>query len=511
MSPSQGRFVLIATILASSMAFIDGSALGVVMPTLQMDLNASGSDLIWINNSYLLMLASLILIGGALGDQYGRNRIFGIGIILFTVASLACGFAPNAALLIIARAVQGIGGALMVPGSLAIITANFPPETRGGAIGIWSSASTITTLGGPILGGLLADAGLWRLVFFINLPLAVISLWALRRVPETRREGMSRQIDFAGAACITLGLAGLTYGLVTLGEQGVQTGLTDPLIIVSLLIGVVALVAVVWVESRTAHPMVTLSLFNSRDFSGANLMTAFLYGALSGGLFFLPLLLNQVQGYTSSEVSFAMLPFPIILGVMSPWVGRWSARIGPRLPLTLGPSLVGLGFLALSAPFLTNGMAEYFSTYFIGIVLMGVGMGVTVAPLVATVMNAVPESSAGVASGVNNAVTRSAQALCTALFGALALTWFAGNLSAALAPLDLPDNAKTVLIADAGDLVEAEIPPTLTQAQTESATLAIRTGFILTFRTIMHIAAVLCFISAGLSAGVLRAKAPKPA
>lgn len=506
MSLSQGRYVLIATILASSMAFIDGAALGVVMPILQIDLGASGSQLIWINNSYLLMLASLILIGGALGDQYGRNRIFGMGIVLFSAASLLCGLAPDANVLIVARAIQGIGGALMVPGSLAIITANFPPDSRGAAIGVWSSASTITTLGGPILGGFLADSGLWRMVFFINLPLAVISLWALRRVPETRSEGASRQIDFMGAGCITVGLAGLTYGLVTLGEQGLIAGLQDGMVILALLVGVLGLGAFVWVEAKTAHPMVNLKLFKSRDFSGANLMTAFLYGALSGGLFFLPLNLIQTQGYSSSEVSFAMLPFPIILGVMSPWVGRWSVKTGARLPLTLGPSLVGLGFLALSFPFLTAGFSEYFSSYFIGMVLMGVGMGVTVAPLVATVMNAVPESSAGVASGVNNAVTRSAQALCTALFGALALTWFAGSLSDTLRPLELPDTAKSAIVADAGDLAEAAIPVNLSQAQTQAATLAIQTGFVTTFQTLLRVAAVLCFISAGLSAAVLNGR-----
>lgn len=504
MSSSQGRYVLLATILASSMAFIDGSALGVVLPTLQTDLGASGSQLIWINNSYLLMLASLILIGGSLGDQYGRNRIFSIGIVLFTAASLVCGIAPDAGILILARAIQGIGGALMVPGSLAIITANFPPASRGQAIGIWSAASTITTLGGPILGGLLADAGLWRLVFFINLPLAIISLWALRRVPETRSEGASRQIDFPGAICISVGLAGLTYGLITLGELGIQAGLRDGVVIASLVMGVLGLAAFVWVEASSAHPMVNLALFKSRDFSGANLMTAFLYGALSGGLFFLPLNLIQAQGYSGGEASLAMLPFPIIVGILSPWAGRWSARIGPRLPLTLGPALVGAGFIVLSLPFLTNGAGDYFISYFPAIVLMGLGMGVTVAPLVATVMNAAPEAYAGVASGVNNAVTRSAQALCTALFGALALTLFAGGLTDALRPLSLPESAKAALIADAGDLADAEIPAGLSEAQAESATQAVRAGFVEAFQALMQGAAVLCFISAGMSAVVLR-------
>ncbi len=506
MSPSQGRFVLISTILASSMAFIDGSALNVVLPTLQTDLGASGSQLVWILNGYILMLASFILIGGSLGDQYGRNKVFGTGIILFTAASLICGIAPDANLLILARAIQGIGGALMVPGSLAIITANFPPDSRGQAIGIWSAASTITTLGGPILGGLLADAGLWRLVFFINLPLAMVALWALGRVPETRSEGASRHIDIPGAACITIGLAGLTYGLITLGELGIQAGLQDGVVVASLIIGVLALAAFVWIEATTAHPMVNLTLFKSRDFSGANLMTAFLYGALTGGLTFLPLNLIQVQNYSSSEASLVMLPFPIILGILSPWAGRWSVRIGPRIPLTLGPSLVGAGFFALSLPGLTNGVGDYFTSYFPGIVLMGLGMGVTVAPLVATVMNAVSEAYAGVASGVNNAVTRSAQALCTALFGALALALFAGGLTDALRPLELPDDAKAALIANAGDLAGAEIPAGLSGEQAEAAALAVREGFVDAFQSLMLGAAVMCFISAGLSAVVLQGR-----
>lgn len=510
MNPSHGRNVLVATILASSMAFIDGSALNVVLPTLQSDLGASGSQLVWILNGYLLFLASFILIGGSLGDQYGRNRIFGAGIILFTVASVLCGLAPDPNLLIAARALQGLGGALMVPGSLAIISANFPPETRGQAIGIWSAASTITTLGGPILGGLLAEGGLWRLVFFINVPLAVIALLALQSVPETRSAGASRSIDFPGAACITVGLAGLTYGLVTLGEQGVQAASQDGLVIGSLIVGVLALVAFVWVESRSAHPMVNLNLFRSRDFSGANLMTAFLYGALTGGLLFLPLNLIQAQGYQPTEASIALLPFAILLAVMSPWAGRWGARVGPRIPLTLGPVIVGLGFVALALPGLTDPNAEfvtsYVTNYLPGILLMGVGMGITVAPLVSTVMNAVPDNAAGVASGVNNAVTRSAQALCTAVFGALALVIFGGALTDNLAQSTLPEPAVSAMVADAGDLADTAIPAGLTEEQAAAADLAVKVSFVATFRVLMACAAALCFLSAVMSAVVLRGR-----
>jgi EmrB/QacA subfamily drug resistance transporter len=499
-----GRYVLIATIVASSMAFIDGSALNVLLSTLQISLNASGADLVWILNAYLLTLASLILIGGALGDQYGRNKIFGAGIVLFTAASLACGLAPDAGFLIIARAVQGIGGALMVPGSLSIISANFPAETRGQAIGLWSSFSTMTTLGGPIIGGLLADANQWRPIFFVNLPLAAIALWALQKVPETRSDAPPHRIDFAGAALVTVGLAGLTYGLIAMGERGLQEGLRDSGVIAALAFGVLALIAFVIVESRIAHPMVDLRLFRSRDFTGANLMTAFLYGALTGGLLFLPLNLIQVQGYTGSGTSLAMLPFPILLALLSPYAGRWSAQHGPRLPLTVGPALVGAGFFAISLPGLTAGPSDYWTTFFPGILLMGLGMGITVAPLVSTVMNAVPSRSSGVASGINNAVTRSAQALVTALFGGLALILFSGALHTSLAHTDLPADSVAAIESGARDLAETAIPETLTPEQSDAAERAVDQSFTAMFQTILRLAAALCVISAALSAVILK-------
>ncbi|MFN8450250.1 MAG: DHA2 family efflux MFS transporter permease subunit [Anaerolineae bacterium] len=373
-----GGAVLLATILASSMAFIDSSALDVAVPALQADLGLNGSQLLWVVNAYLLLLSALILVGGALGDRYGRKRIFMIGIVLFSGASMACGLAQDANFLILARAVQGVGGALMVPGSLAIISAYFPDERRGTAIGTWSTFSTLTTLGGPIIGGWLAGHGLWRLVFFINLPLAAIALYTLiTRVPESRDEHAPDRLDFVGAALATLGLAGLTYGFL----QAPDFGLSDPRVLGALVVGVIALAAFVFVESRSDHPMMPLRLFRSRTFSGTNLLTLFLYAALRVAPFFLILNLIQVQGYPPEIAGFTFVPFTILLTLMSRWAGGLIDRVGARLPLIVGPAIAALGFGLMTLPGLTAGPDAYWTTFFPAVVVLGVGMGITVAPL----------------------------------------------------------------------------------------------------------------------------------
>src|SRR5215218_7753621 len=311
-SPAQGRWVLLATILASSMAFIDSTALNVALPVLQADLHATGAELLWIVNGYLLMLAALIVVGGALGDELGRKRVFAVGIIIFALGSLACGLAPTTGMLIAARIVQGVGGALMIPGSLAIISATFGPA-RGQAIGTWSAATTIVTVIGPVLGGILADAGLWRGVFLINLPLAVVALVVLaRHVPESRNPAGRDSLDYPGATLLALGLAGLTYGFIS----APGAGFGDPSVVGTLIGGVAALVVFVIVEARRRHPMVPLGLFRSRTFSGANLLTLFLYGALSVFGFFLSLNLVQAQGYSPAQAGLAFLPFALLLSLL---------------------------------------------------------------------------------------------------------------------------------------------------------------------------------------------------
>jgi EmrB/QacA subfamily drug resistance transporter len=489
---STGFWILFSTILASSMAFIDGSALNVALNALQKDLQATGGELIWIINAYLLFLASLILIGGALGDQFGRVRIFRAGIIVFALSSLACGLAPNTLLLIIARTVQGTGAALMVPGSLAIISALFEDRERGRAIGIWSAASTITTVAGPFIGGLAVNNLSWRYIFFINLPLAVLALYGLRHVPENINESGSRRIDLVGAFLVTIGLAGLTYGLVTIGERG-----ADTTAVLALLIGVVALIVFVLVEARIEHPMVDFRLFRSRAFTGANVMTAFLYGALGGALLFLPLNLTQIQGYDAATTG-------LTLALLSPWAGTVLDRYGARLPLTVGPSIVGLGFVLLALNGITAGPVDYWLTYFPAVLVMGIGMGVTVAPLTTTVMGSVSSSQAGIASGINNAVARSAQVMMTATMGAIALAVFGIALSGRLTDIEMPAEANRMILMGASSLGNTPVPDDLPLETQTAVVEQIRFAFIDMFRLVMGIAALMAWASAALAAFIVR-------
>jgi EmrB/QacA subfamily drug resistance transporter len=498
------------------MAFIDGTALNVALPALQKELHADGAQLLWIVNAYLLTLASLILLGGSLGDHYGRKRVFTLGIVIFALASLACGLAPTIGFLLFMRVIQGIGGALMVPGSLAIITAVFREERRGQAIGLWSSFSTLTTLAGPAIGGVLAGAGLWRFVFFINLPLAVAALFALTRVPETRDEEAPHQLDIPGVALVAVGLGLLTFGAIQLGATTHSASQTTGAS-VAILAGIAALIAFVFVEWRSAHPMVRLDLFRSRVFTGTNVMCVFLYGALSGAGFFLPLNLIQIQGYSATVAGFTLLPSAIILAILSPIMGRLVDRIGPRIPLTVGPAIVALGFLVLAMPGVTAGPSSYWYTFFPGSVLLGIGMGVTVAPLTTAVMGSVATSHAGVASGVNNAVTRAAQVLGLAILGAIALFAFTGALESYANDLPLNAQQRRELVQGAGDLGNTPIPPGLAASAQQQTRDAIDQSFVRMYRLVTLIAAGMALLAGALawfivqpSAAGGRQPAPQP-
>lgn len=491
------KWVLTATILASGMAFVDVTALNVALPALQANLGVTGAQLLWVVNAYALFLSSLIMVGGALGDHYGRKRIFMAGILVFTGASLVCGLSSGIETLIAARAVQGIGGAMMVPGSLAIITASFGPERRGRAIGTWSMFSTLTTMMGPVLGGWLAGQGLWRLVFFINLPLAVGALTALvLRVPESRDENAPKRLDFPGALLATLGLAGITYGFI----EAPDAGFGEPRILLALGVGAAALAAFVVVEARSPHPMVPLRLFRSRTFSGANLLTLFLYAAMGVAPFFLVLNVVQIQGYPETAAGFVMIPFGILLMMMSRWAGGLTDRVGARLPLTVGPAIAGTGFLLLALPGLTNGPQDYWASYFPAVVTMGVGMGITVAPLSTAVMGSAPPGSSGTASGINNAVARTAGVLAVAILGSVALVTFGQSLENRTRDLPLSDAARLELRAEAGSLAAAQPPVALTDALALEVQTAIRWSFVDAFRLVVVIAGALGWLGALLAA-----------
>lgn len=408
-------WVLVAAILGSAMTFIDSTAVNVSLPVLQRELHATTGQTQWVIEGYALFLSALILLGGALGDLYGRRLVFGIGIAIFALASLGCALAGSIELLILARCIQGIGGALSTPGSLSLISAAYSGEARGRAIGLWSGFSALTSAGGPIIGGWLTQAFSWRYVFVINVPIAIAVLIILAfHVAESRDESADRKIDLVGAILGTVGLGLLVYGLIAMNG-----GRFSPLALATSGAGLVALWLFVLYERRTPDPMVRCDLFASRNFSAANIYTFFLYAAIGGSLYFVPFVLINVHHYSPTEAGAALLPFVGILVASSRWSGGLVARIGPRTPLLLGAILAGLGFLAFAVPG-TGG--SYWTTFFPAATILGCGAALFVAPLTTTVMNAVPVEHAGVASGVNNAVARTAGLIGVALLGIVVTT-----------------------------------------------------------------------------------------
>jgi EmrB/QacA subfamily drug resistance transporter len=404
---ASGRWLVAVTVLASGMAFLDATAVQVALPAIGRELDASLSGLQWTVTGYTLTLAALILLGGSLGDRYGRRRVFLVGVGWFAAASLLCGLAQDTGQLVGARALQGVGGALLTPGSLALIQSSFRPGDRARAIALWSSLAGISGLIGPFLGGVLVDAGSWRLVFLINVPIAVVVVVvAGRHVPESRDGGHHGRFDVLGAVLGALSLGCLTYALIAAGEGPPRPDVLGP-----AAAGVVTGAAFVVRELRAADPMLPPGLFADRQFTGANLATLAVYGALGGGGLFFVLQLQTVLGYDATAAGAAMLPAILVITVLSPQAGAVAQRIGPRLPMTVGPLVSAAGTLWLVG---VDGSAPYVVEVLPGSLVQGLGMAITVAPLTATVLAAAPDTLAGIASGVNNAVARAAQLLAVA-------------------------------------------------------------------------------------------------
>jgi EmrB/QacA subfamily drug resistance transporter len=474
------------------MAFIDGTVVNVALPALQASFHATVVDLQWVVESYGVLLAALILVGGSFGDRFGRRLIFIAGVLVFALASAGCGIATNIHQLIFARSIQGVGAALLVPGSLAIISTSFDEKSRGLAIGTWSGFTAITTAIGPVLGGWLVEHASWRWVFFLNLPIAaavvVISLW---RIPESRSVSAGR-IDWSGAILSTLGLGSLVIGFI----ESLNLGWRNPLVFGGLILGASCLIAFVFVETASTAPTLPLTLFKSRSFSGANLLTLLLYSALGIFFFLFPLNLILVPEYSPAAAGAAILPLILLNFFLSRWSGGLVARYGSRVPLIVGPLTVASGFALFAAASIGG---DYWREFFPAIVVLGFGMAVTVAPLTTVVMNSVSEDRVGTASGINNAVARVASVLAIAVLGIVMVKAFASQLNSSLAHLALPPSVLDELRANETKLAALPIPPYLSPSMKSAINGSIQEAFVFAFRVVMLICAGLSLGSAAVA------------
>ena len=486
---SSKQWTLVASILASSLTFIDGTAVNVALPALQANLGATITDVQWVIEAYTLLYGSLILVGGSIGDQLGRKRVFLVGVYLFGIASILCGLAPSPSLLIAARAFQGVGAALLAPGSLALVSAAFDDAERGRAIGTWSGVSAVTTAIGPVLGGWLIEHWSWRAVFFLNVPLAVLVVYlSALHVDESRDPDRTGALDWLGAVLTIVGLSGLVYGLLTWPVLGGGHLRTSGMIA----IGIFALVVFLLVERRVANPMLPLGLFKIPAFSFTNLLTFLLYGSLSTMLFVVPLMMIQVGGYTATQAGASLLPFTVIIFMMSRWAGGLVDRVGHRIPLTVGPAVAALGHASF-ALLVGAGGGSYWLGFFLPMVILATGMGITVAPLTTTVMTAAGRTHAGVASGVNNAVARIGGLVAIALLGVVLSRSFESRVTPRLAQVPLSASGREGVARELPKMagIKLDSIPTLSVAERPAVRAAVDDSFVSAYRVVMLIVAAL--------------------
>jgi EmrB/QacA subfamily drug resistance transporter len=502
-SPNAAPWVLAATILASSMAFIDETALPVALPAIQSGLGATAVDAQWVVAAYTLFLAALVLVGGSLGDHLGRRRMFAVGVVLFALASAWCGLSQSPEQLIAARALQGVGGALLVPNSLAIIGASFGEERRGKAIGTWTSLTSVTLILGPVLGGYLAENVSWRGVFFINVPLAMVVLAITRsRVPESRDPEASR-LDLPGAGLVAVGLGGVVFGLL----ESSRSGLGDPRVIGALIVGAVALAAFLIVEGRVREPMMPLSLFRSRNFTVANAFTLLLYFALVGTLFFLPFNLIWVQGYSATVAGAAIVPTFVLMAFLSRYTGGLTDRYGARLPLVVGPAIAAVSFTLFAVPGAESG--SYWTTFFPAAAVLGIGLSILVPALTTVALNSVEVRYEGLASAINNAFSQTAGLLAIAVLGVVMFISFGASLDARPAALNLPPEAREQLEEEKVKLGAAQAPEGLDAAQSANVDRAIDEAFVSGYRVVMLVAAAMALASAVSAALLIESQKPQ--